>query len=334
MLLKPMRIGPVVVDPPVVLAPMAGVTDHIYRLICREMGAGLVCTELISCSALTQNNKRTMAMLDWTEEERPVGCQIFGSSPEVMGAAAPIIEERGADLLDINMGCDVPKVLKTGAGAALLRSPDRAAAVVAAIVRSTTLPVTVKIRGGWGDSPDPVPVGQALEAAGAAAITIHPRRAGQRFNGQADWSLIQKLKEAVSIPVIGCGDIHTPADAERMFLLTGCDAVMLGHAALGDPWVFRRMTRYFETGDPGSEPTVLDRLAMTERHARMLAEARGEKTAVVEMRTHIQYYLKGVHGVSRIREGFNTCCTLEGVLRVLRDAASRIEVAGETGGAF
>ena len=323
-----MLIRNVVVDPPILLAPMAGVTDHVYRLICREMGTGLVCTELISCFALTQKNQHTLRMLDWTEEERPVGCQVFGASPEVMAEAAKIISEHNADLIDINMGCDVPKVLKGGAGAALLKDPARAASVVSAIAGSTDLPVTVKIRGGWGESPDPVPAGKALEAAGAAAITIHPRKAGQRFEGRADWGLIRQLKEAVSIPVIGCGDVHTPQDAERMFTETGCDAVMVGHAALGNPWIFQQMKRYFESGDAGPEPTVLDRLAMTERHARMLCDLKGERVAIVEMRTHIQWYLKNVYGASHIREGVNTSRTLDDMLVVLDRARDQIVACG------
>ncbi|HET6387366.1 MAG TPA: tRNA dihydrouridine synthase DusB [Armatimonadota bacterium] len=312
-----MIIGSVIVDPPILLAPMAGITDHVYRLICREMGAGLACTELISCFALSQGNQRTLKMLDWTEEERPVGCQVFGAVPELMGAAAKIIHDRGADLIDINMGCDVRKVIKTGAGAALMKNPDLAASVVRAIAESSSTPVTVKIRGGWGESADPTEVGQALEAAGAAAITIHPRKAGQRFEGAADWSLIRKLKESLRIPVIGCGDVHTPADAERMFAETGCDAVMVGHAALGNPWIFQQMKSYFETGAAGVEPTVEEKLAMTERHVRMLCDLKGERAATVEMRTHIQWYLKGVPGAARIRDAVNTSHTLDAMLHAL-----------------
>lgn len=298
-LAAPWSIGSLRLAHPVVMAPMAGVTDLPYRLLAKEQGAALTYSELISAKGLVYGNVRSLQMVDVHPDERPVGIQIFGGDPAVMAEAARIVAERGPDLIDINMGCPVPKVTRNDEGCALMKDPERAARVARAVVEAVDLPVTVKIRKGWdADSVTAVEVAQALEEAGVAAIAVHGRTRSQMYSGRADWDIIAQVKDAVRIPVIGNGDVASPEDAARMLRHTGCDAVMIGRACLGNPWIFGRTVRYLREGVAGPEPTVAERVDMALRHLRMAVAYRGEKFAIPAMRKHLAWYLKGVPGAN------------------------------------
>ncbi len=318
-LLRPLSVGPVVIDPPLILAPMAGYTNHPFRLLCREQGAGLVCTEFVSSHGLTRRMKNTWVIVDVQDDERPVSAQIFGADPAVMADAARLLEDTGVDLIDINMGCWVPKVSRTGAGAALLRSPESASAVMRAVVNAVSVPVTVKIRMGWtGQHLTGIDIARLAEAAGIRLITIHARPATRGLEGSADWDYIARLKQSVSILVVGNGDVKQPEDALRMFQHTGCDGVMIGRAALGNPWIFRRCLSYLQTGDPGPEPDGAARRAMAARHYR-LALAEGEEAVVVrEMRAHLAHYLKGFPGAAALRDRLMHLTSADAVLDALQ----------------
>lgn len=322
-----MRIGNLVIDPPVVLAPMAGITSHPFRVLCKRHGnSGLVVTELISSMAIHYRNNKTYGMFDWTDEERPVFCQLFGADPQVMAEGARVVVDRGADGVDINMGCWVPKVAKTGAGAALLKDLCQAEAVVKAVVDAVpNVPVTVKVRSGWQQG-DVTAVRFARAAAdlGARAITVHARFASQGFTGVADWSVIARVKESVGdrIPVVGNGDIETPEDARRMRDTTGCDGVMVGRAAMGNPWLLRRIADYLSTGSYGPEPGLDDRLHVARDHARLQVQLQGEAVACRELRGLLGHYFKGVPGAVKIRGALAAVKTLEDIEEVLEAAAA------------
>jgi nifR3 family TIM-barrel protein len=302
--LRPLRIGDVGIETPIVLAPMAGVTCHAFRLLCKQYGVGLVVTELLSSHAIHYKNQKTFGMFDWTDAERPVAVQLFGGDPAIMAEAAQVVEAAGADIVDLNMGCWVPKVAKTGAGAALLRDVCLAEQVVKAMVDAVKIPVTVKIRAGWDAAhPTGLAFAQRAEDAGAAAVAVHARFANQGFTGTADWSIIRRIKDAVTIPVIGNGDIETVDDARRMFDETGCDAVMVGRAAMGNPWLLRQIRHFLETGERLPDPTLAERVDAALFHLKTLAAtpAVGEERAVKEMRGLITHYFKGFPGVSALR---------------------------------
>src|SRR5258708_11629356 len=268
--LGPMQIGGIKIDPPLTLAPIAGQTNHAFRVLCREMGdCGLVCTELISSHAIHYKNAKTFNMFDWSEAEHPFAVQLYGGDPLVMAEAARIVADRGADIVDINMGCWVPKVAKGGAGAALLRDVCTAARVVEAVVKAVSVPVTVKVRSGWdADHLTAVEFARAAEQVGVQAIAVHARTAEQGFTGTANWDIIRQVKQAVTnIPVIGNGDVRNAEDAATMFTQTGCDAVMIGRAALGNPWIFRQIAHTLRTGESLPAPTSQERAAPALRHA-------------------------------------------------------------------
>ncbi len=292
-----MRIGGILIDPPLTLAPMAGQTNHAFRALCRQMGSvGLVCTELLSSHAMQHKGTfgQTMARFDWDESENPFAVQLFGSELREMAEAARIVVDHGAAIVDINMGCWVPKVAKKGGGAALLKDVCTAAAVVEAVVRAVSVPVTVKIRSGWShDNPTAVPFARAAEQAGAQAIAVHARFADQGFTGEADWDVIRQVKEAVTrIPVIGNGDVYSAADAARLLAVTGCDAVMIGRAALGNPWIFRRIVHELTTGEALPEPTPSQRVAAALRQARLTLETTRlhPRQAILELRGQLAKY--------------------------------------------
>lgn len=303
--LRPMQIGSITIDPPLTLAPMAGQTNHPFRVLCREMGdCGLVCSELISSTAIRYKSQRTFNMFDWSDVEHPFAVQLYGSDPEIMAEAARVVSDHGADIVDINMGCWVPKVAKTGAGAALLRDVCTATKVVEAVVKAVTVPVTVKVRSGWdANNLTAVEFARAAEKVGVQAIAVHARTAEQGFTGKADWSIIRQVKEAVQIAVLGNGDVFTPEDAERMFNETGCDGVMIGRAALGNPWIFRQIAHYLRTGEKLPRPGAPELAAAALRHARLtIATTKlAERQAIFELRGQLTKYHLGTHYAAVMR---------------------------------
>ncbi|MEP7289170.1 MAG: tRNA dihydrouridine synthase DusB [Chloroflexota bacterium] len=305
--LAPIRIGGIVIETSLTLAPMAGQTNHAFRVLCREMGdCGLVCTELISSTAIHYKSTKTFNMFDWSEAEHPFAVQLYGGDPAVMAEAARIVVDHGADMVDINMGCWVPKVAKTGGGAALLRDVCTATSVVEAVVKAVSVPVTVKVRSGWdADHLTAVEFARAAENVGVQAIAVHARTAEQGFTGTANWDIIRQVKAAVTnIPVIGNGDVDNAADAARMFAETGCDGVMIGRAALGRPWLFHQIAHELRTGEVLPAPTSRERAMIALRHARLTIETTGlpERQAILELRGQITKYHLGVHGAAEMRQ--------------------------------
>ena len=317
--LSPLMIGDVSIWPPLALAPMAGATNHAFRLLARECGdVGLVVCEMISSCGLYYGNEKTLDMFDWTDDERPVAVQIFGAVPEIVADAARKAEAAGIDMIDINMGCWVPKVVRTGACAALLKDLDQARLVMEACVQATSLPVTVKTRKGWDSKESSaVKVAKIAEDVGVKAITIHGRTASQGFNGVSDWGTIRHVKEAVSIPVIGNGDIKTVDDVERMFIETGCDGVMLGRSALGNPFIFREVWAYLARGQRIGPPTMQERAIAAMRHTLLQIEAMGEDRGIREMRGLLPHYIKGLPGAAKMRQALTQVKSLSEVKELL-----------------
>lgn len=310
-LLEPLYIGSVKLEHGVVLAPMAGVCNLPFRLLCKEQGASLVCSEFISAKALRHGNARTRAMLTVSPAEAPVSIQIFGSNEEDVAIAARAVEEAGADIVDFNMGCPVPKVIKAEAGAALMRVPDKAESIMKAMVDAVSIPVTVKMRAGWDDeSINVVDLARRFEQVGVAAIAVHGRTRSQMRKGKVDLDIIRRVREAVRIPVIGNGDILSAEDARRMADETGCHGVMIGRGALGNPWIFAEILHGLRTGEPMPEVDLATRVMTARRHLYMLSELKGETVAAKEMRQHAPMYLKGFPGAARIRAQLVRCSTL------------------------
>ncbi len=301
-----MNIGNVKLDNPYILAPMAGVTDLPFRLLCKEQGAGLLCMEMISAKALIYGNRNTEQLLEIHPEEYPVSLQLFGSDPEIMSEAAKRIEDRPFQILDINMGCPVPKVVKNGEGSALMNDPGLVRRIVEKVSRAIQKPVTVKIRKGFDDQHvNAVEIARIAEDAGASAVAVHGRTREQYYSGKADWDIIRQVKEAVSIPVIGNGDVVSGASALAMMEETGCDGVMIGRGAQGNPWIFSDLLEYERTGKLRLRPGADEIREMMLRHARLQIRYKGEYLGIREMRKHVSWYTKGLPGSARLREAIN-----------------------------
>ena len=301
-----MKIGNLNLDNRVFLSPMAGVTDLPFRLICKEQDCGMLYTEMVNAKALCYDDQNTKKMLKIEEEEHPVAIQIFGSDPEYMGGAAKILNSYPNEILDINMGCPAPKVVKNGDGSALLKNPELAAKVLKAVVGNSEKPVTLKIRKGWDDTCiNAVEIAKIAEDCGISAIAIHGRTREQYYSGKADWDIIRQVKENVSIPVIGNGDVFEVEDAINMLNQTNCDAIMIGRGAQGNPWIFKRINHYMQTGEILPEPTLEEKINTAKKHLKLAVEEHGEYVAVREMRKHIAWYLKGLRNSARVRDEIN-----------------------------
>ena len=302
----------------IILAPMAGITDMPFRALCREQGATFSYTEMISAKALYYKNKNTLPLLQVAKGERPIAVQLFGSEPELLAQEALKLEEGPYDIFDVNMGCPVPKVVNNGEGSALMRDPEKIGQIVSAMTKVLHKPVTIKIRKGFSaDQINAVEVAKRAEDAGAAAIAIHGRTREEYYSGHADYDIIRQVKEAVSIPVMGSGDIYKGKDAKRMLDETGCDAVMIARGARGNPWIFREVAHFLETGEELPRPSVEEVKKMILRHARMLIDFCGENMAIRQMRKHAGYYVTGYPDASRIRREVNLCVTFSDLERTL-----------------
>lgn len=315
---KPLKLQDIVISPPLILAPLAGITNGPFRRVCRLGGAGLVSTEMISSKALKYSNRRTHQMISFSSDEHPVAAQIFGREPEEMALAAKYLEEGGADIIDINMGCPVKKVLKSGSGVQLMREPDRAAAILRQVVKAVSVPVTVKIRLGWSeDQSNYLSLSRSLEDEGAAAVTLHPRTRMQGFSGQARWESIGRLKDALAVPVFGSGDVTDAEGAREMLKLTGCDAVMIGRGAYGKPWIFREISR--ELGWTGEAVTMEFRKTLMAAHITWLLESFPGHRSVGQLRKHLAWYSRGYANGSSFRREINRVEDPEEIVRMAEE---------------
>ena len=314
-------IGNVKIANKIVLAPMAGICNSAFRRICKDMGCGLIYAEMVSDKAIFYNNQKTIDMLYMTEEERPIVQQIFGSDKESFVAAAKYIyENMKPDIIDINMGCPVPKVaVRAQAGSALLKNPEKIFDIVKAVVEAVPIPVTVKIRSGWdSNNINAVEVAKTVEKAGASAICVHPRTRSQGYGGSADWSVIKSVKEAVNIPVIGNGDVKIPEDVVRMLETTGCDAVMIGRGILGNPWLIKNAINLLE-GRELEAVSPLDRVDMCLKHLENLKEVKNEKTACLEIRNHIGWYFKGIKDANVVKNKIYQTSNIRDIIDILNE---------------
>lgn len=298
-----MKIGELELQNIVFLAPMAGVTDMPFRILCREQGCGFVYTEMVSAKGMHYNDIKSSKLTELDDAEKPAGVQIFGSDPDILAEIAQRLNDTDAALIDINMGCPTPKITKNGEGSALMLKPQLVGEIVKAVASVSRKPVTVKTRKAWDDERgSAVEIAETAQKNGASAVTIHGRTREQFYSGKADWDTIKTVKKAVSIPVIGNGDIVTPEDAVRMLEYTGCDAVMVGRGAQGNPWIFKRINHYMKTGQILPEPGLEEKVAMIKRHMQMLIALKGEHTGICEMRKHIAWYLKGLPNSAAVKE--------------------------------
>ncbi len=314
------KIGNVSIDNPVVLAPMAGISNTSYRKIIKEMGAGLIYAEMVSDKAITYENQKTLDLLKMSEKERPIAQQIFGSDIDsFVKAAKRVVEYQHPDILDINMGCPVPKVaIKNQAGSALLKNPEKIYEIVKAVVDAVTIPVTVKIRSGWDEkSINAVEVAKICEKAGAKAIAIHARTRSQGYSGHADWQIIKAVKEAVNIPVIGNGDVTSCFDAKRMLDETHCDGVMIGRGVLGNPWLIRECVAYLKDGTIIPKPTIEEKIRMMKRHYELLKNDKSEREALLEIRSHLLWYLKGLPESKPVKNAICTCQSSDQLFQII-----------------
>lgn len=316
------KIGNITIKNQIVFAPMAGVSNISYRTIIKEMGAGLIYSEMISSTGITYGSKKTIDLINFNDEERPISIQIFGHDVNSFVTAAKYIEENfHPDIIDINMGCPVPKVaIKSQAGSALLKNPNKIYEIVKNVVENTNTPITVKIRSGWDESNiNAIEIAKKIEQAGASAIAIHARTRSQGYSGTANWNIIKQVKENVKIPVIGNGDIKTIEDAKKMLETTKCDAIMIGRATLGNPWIIKECVEYIENNNIISTPTPKDKINMIKRHYELLKKYENTNVALLEIRTHALWYLKGIPNVKEIKNKIVTCKTEEEFMNTLKN---------------
>ena len=323
MYIKPIKIGNVEISNNIFLAPMAGVTDMPFRRLCKEFGAGMIYTEMASSKAVHYGSEKTKGIYEVFEDERPIGIQIFGSDPDVMAETASELSEY-ADIIDINMGCPANKIVKNGEGSALMKNLKLAEEIITKVVRASRVPVTVKMRKGWDDTHvNAVELAQIAESSGAKLITVHGRTREDMYSGEADLDIIKKVKDSVRIPVIGNGDITSGEKAKKMFEVTGCDGIMIGRGAQGNPWIFKSILEYLENGKLLPEPGINDKINMALKHLKLSKEYKGEYVAVREMRKHIAWYLKGVPGNSQLKETINREDNIEEVEKILIKSLER-----------
>lgn len=316
------KIGNVEIKNQVVLAPMAGISNTAYRQIIKEMGAGLIFAEMVSDKALVYGSEKTFDLLKMSDMERPIAQQIFGSDVDSFVKAAKLVEDKmHPDIIDINMGCPVPKVaIKSQAGSALLKNPDKIKEIVSAVVNAVSVPVTVKIRSGWdANNVNAVEVAKVIEEAGASAITVHGRTRAQGYSGNADWNIIKQVKEMVSIPVIGNGDVTSAEKAKEMLDFTGCDAVMIGRGVLGNPWLIKECVSYLESGIIPPKPSAREKIEMLKRHYQLLVDSTSEKQAILEIRTHALWYIKGMPKSAYIKNEICKTKNSEDLFKILND---------------
>ncbi len=311
-----LQIGNVTLENNIILGPMAGVSDLPFRLLCHEMGSGLVCMEMVSAKAIIYKNRNTGMLMEIHPDEHPVSLQLFGSEPAIMQEAVEMIKDRPYDILDVNMGCPVPKVVSNGEGSALMKKPELIEEIVAALTKVSDRPVTVKIRKGFNDqSVNAVECAIAAAEGGAAAIAVHGRTREQYYSGEADWEIISKVKEAVNVPVIGNGDVNMPQDAQRMFDETGCDGVMVARAAQGNPFIFREFKSFFETGEICEKPSMQEIYDTVIRHADLQLKYKGEYIGIREMRKHVSWYTYGMPGSAKFRNEINQMTDMDSLKR-------------------
>jgi len=321
-----LRIGNTALDNRVILGPMAGVTDLPFRLLCREQGCGMAVTEMVSAKAILHHNKNTNELLAVDSQEGPVTVQLFGSDPEIMAEIAVRLEEGPYACIDVNMGCPVPKIVNNGEGSSLMRNPKLAEKILSAMVRAVKKPVTVKFRKGFNeDCVNVVEFAKMAESCGVSMVAVHGRTREQYYSGKADWNIIRQVKAAVKIPVIGNGDIFTPEDAGRMIEETGCDGVMVARGAKGNPWIFKRINHYLETGEVMPNPGMEEIRDMILRHGKMLTEYKGELTAMREMRGHVAWYTKGMPGSAALRNAINQVETFEGLAALIEERIREVD---------
>ena len=328
-IIRTLQIGNVTLENNLILAPMAGVSDLPFRLLCREQGAGLVCMEMVSAKAILYKNRNTEELLTIDPKEHPVSLQLFGSDPDIISEIAKQIEERPFDILDLNMGCPVPKVVNNGDGSALMKNPRLAGEIIEKTARAIKKPLTVKIRKGFDDAHvNAVELAHIAQESGAAAVAVHGRTREQYYAGHADWDIIRQVKEAVSIPVIGNGDIRTPEDVAAMAEQTGCDGYMIARGAEGNPWIFRQILHYFETGEHLSRPDFSEVTEMLLRHAKMQSDCKGDYTGIREIRKHAAWYTAGYRNSSKLRGRINEVENYEQLEALFREVESYNEKNG------